>query len=92
MPYQVQVSDSTQLIFAGTYNIVVNSVYAYFFFTYGWNNPDIAKNGSCWATNANSIGSSVELDDRYNNVSSEFVTWFRWGFAISMCMIVIGCL
>ena len=85
-------SNSKQQLVPGLSNIICSSIFAYFFYKYGWNNPDLAITGTCWATDANEVGSSIDLGSGYKNVSDEFISWFQWGFIINMCTIVIGCL
>ena len=43
-------------------NIIFNGVMAYFFYTYAWANPDLAKHGACWANDGTDYGTPTSSD------------------------------
>ena len=60
-------------------------------YVYGFNNPDVAKHGYCYASNSDNIGYGIEMNGG-KNVSKEFETWFKFGFIINMAYLVVGLL
>ena len=57
-------------------NLVIHSVMLYFFYTYGWKNPDLDDHGDCWAVDDKDLGLGYKFDDDYINVSRNMTTWF----------------
>ena len=56
-------------------NLIVAGIMSYFFYTYGWDNPDLEKHGNCYARDDSDIGIGIN-GDGYDNISKQFVTWF----------------
>ena len=52
--------------------IAINGVLAYFFYTYAWKNPDLARHPDCWAVDNDDNGFPGKLTDDYKNVSIQF--------------------
>ena len=75
-------------------NLIINSVMAFFFYTYAFNNPDF---GACFAKTDSSfkigkptipvsvpstIGSDAVYATGYVDVSIQFQLWFTYGFLL----------
>ena len=60
--------NSMHVAISAVFNLIVNGVMAYFFYTYGWKNPDLAEHDDCWAGSAD-YGASFERDGFNTNVS-----------------------
>ena len=65
-------------------------VCAFFMASYGFNNPDVDETGlECYARHGDNIGYPFAPG---KNVTSEFETWFKFGFIINMAYLVVGLL
>ena len=75
-------------------NLIINAVFAYFFYKYAFNNPD---EGSCFAKDGNEIAfgeipmitigdgeSSAKTPEKgFIDVSDKFQSWFLYGFILN---------
>ena len=62
-----------------TCSLVIHGVLAYFFYTYGFANPD---NTACWSdVNGFYLPALVDQGD-YINVTPRFLLWFKVGFFV----------
>ena len=86
MNFEYKVEGSKGSGQTGACNLIINAVLCYFFYTYWQNNPD---QGECWAT-ATSTTPSATQQAGYEDVSAQFVTWFKWGFIINVVAIVLA--
>ena len=68
--------------------ILPSFVLAYFMFSYGFNNPDVADTGlECYARYGDNIGYPFAPG---KNVTSEFETWFKFGFVLNLLHMLYG--
>merc|ERR1712187_958972 len=62
-------------------------------YVYAFNNPDMADNGgyACYATDGDNFALASDINGG-KNVTKQFETWFKFGFILNMCNLVIGLL
>ena len=69
--------------------ILPSFILAYFMLRYGFNNPDVNETGlDCYAQHGDNIGYPFAPG---KNVTSEFETWFKFGFILNILHIIYGC-
>ena len=67
-------------------NLIINGTLAYFFYQYWKHNPDT---GSCYASEFSQTPSATPMAG-YTDVTANFLSWFKWGFILNVCSLVIA--
>ena len=59
--YNYNGNNAKQQLGPGVQNIVCSGIMAYFFYKYGWKNPDLENTGTCWAKDGQDVGTAIDI-------------------------------
>ena len=89
--YEYTTNNPKVMAIPGCVYLIPNVVLCYFFYTYANNNPDVDNNGfSCYARNGDNVGYPNGDMAGSKDITSEFETWFKFGFILNILHICVG--
>ena len=81
------------MVIPGLFHLIPNAVLCYFMYDYANSNPDVENTGYyCYAHEGSWIGYTGGAIPGSVAVTSEFLTWFKFGFILNVLYILIGLL
>ena len=89
--YEYTTNNPKVMAVPGCLYFLPNVILVYFMYTYAYNNPDVESTGQyCFARSGDNVGYPDGTLPGSIDVTSEFETWFKYGFILNILHICIG--